>query len=53
MENIFLFDEQYGVKWYKCLNCGALQRDHKPVICPICEGKPLPKKEANSNESKD
>ena len=38
MESKFvLFDEKYGVKWYRCLNCGALQRGAPPPVCPVCE----------------
>jgi len=46
METAFyLFSEKNGVRWYRCGNCGALQRGTPPPVCPICQGKPVPKRE--------
>lgn len=46
MSSTFCFySEERGVKWYRCKNCGALQRGTPPKICPVCEGKMIPKRE--------
>lgn len=46
-KNFYLYSEEMGVKWYRCENCGALQRGTPPPECPVCRGKPIPKREEN------
>ena len=39
MDNFFLYAEQNGVQWYRCIYCKALSRG-KPDICPVCHSVP-------------
>ncbi|MBR1823294.1 MAG: hypothetical protein IJ779_03555 [Ruminococcus sp.] len=38
---VFFFQGRDGVKWYRCKNCGALQRGKPPKQCPVCNDIPI------------
>ena len=40
-EMFVLFAERGGVRWYRCVNCGALTRGTPPAVCPICNGREI------------
>lgn len=49
MKYYVFYSEEYGVRWYRCLNCGALIRGNPPAVCPVCEGRKI-NREDNGNE---
>ena len=45
------FVRECGADWYRCRECGGLQRGLPPPKCPIC-GNLNPKKEESKNVDK-
>lgn len=37
MSKFEFYTRSGNIVWYRCLNCGALQRGTPPPVCPICE----------------
>lgn len=53
METGFSFYvRECGADWYRCRECGGLQRGQPPPMCPICGNLNPKKEESKNNESK-
>ena len=53
MSQFIIYAKIRDITWYRCINCGALQRGTPPPVCPVCEDRPRNPEQAHKKEEKD